>query len=140
MEKHQAGKILLWIISVYHILTGVMIIVSGELSIQFAKASYGWTVEGSPELGILGELLGCYAIAFGLMLAVAVRDPVAYRSLITVGVVLIALRLVQRAVFAGKMMEVFQVSAGRHWAGFVFILVLGGLLAWYRVQLGREAG
>ncbi len=139
-NSYKLGKILLWIIAAYHVATGAMVIWSGDVSIRFAKLSYGWTVEGSPELGILGELLGCYAIAFGLMMAVAARDPVAYRSFITVGIVLVALRLVQRAWFAAKIMEVFEVSAGRHWAAFVFILLIGAALALFRFQIHRRTG
>lgn len=132
------AKALLWVIALYHIVLGLLLIYSGELSIRAADAMYGWQITGSPELGILGEILGCYAIAFGLMMAVAAGDPVRYRSLLTVGIVLIALRLLQRLIFAGKVMEVFQVSSGRYWSAFVFVLLLGALLTWVRLLARRE--
>ena len=132
-------RVLLWVIAGYHIVLGVLLIYSGELSIRAADALYGWTIAGSPELGILGEILGCYAIAFGLMMATAAGDPVRHRSLLTVGVVLFALRLLQRVVFAGKVMEVFEVSSGRYWGAFLFVLALAAALTWARLLVQREA-
>jgi hypothetical protein len=142
MNKFQGPiRIFLWVIALYHILLGALLIFSGEMSISAADALYGWQITGSPELGILGEILGCYAIAFGLMMAVAAGDPARFRSLLTVGIVLIALRLVQRLFFAGKVMEVFQVSSGRYWGAFVFVLLLGAILTWVRLQVrGESAG
>ena len=132
-----AGKALTWFIAVYHILLGGVLIVSGDLSIRIASLAHGWTIEGSPELGIAGEIVGCYVIAFGLMLAVAAIDPVKYRAFISVGIALIALRLLQRVVFADKVMATFDVAAGRYWGTFVWVLLLGVLLAVFRRQLGR---
>lgn len=138
-DSHLPGKVLLWTIATYHVASGILIIASGDLGLWFARTFYGWTIDGSSELGILAELLGCYAIAFGLMLGVAARDPVTYRSFVTVGVVLIALRVFQRLYFAGKIIDTFQVSAGRHWLATGFILLLGALLAAFRVQIHRRA-
>lgn len=139
MKKYLLpAKILLWIIALYHIVLGVFLIYSGDLSIRTADLLYGWIIEGSPELGILGEILGCYSIAFGLMMATAARDPDRHGDLISIGVVLIALRLFQRVVFAGKVMEVFQVPPGRYWSAFAFIFVLGAALAAVRLLIHRQ--
>lgn len=140
MKRFQRpAQILLWVIAIYHIALGVLLIVSGDLSIRAADAFYGWQIDGSPELGILGEILGCYAIVFGLMMVTAARDPVRYRSLLSIGIVLIVLRLIQRAYFAAKVMEVFQVSPGRYWGAFLFVLAIGAALTWVRVTVHREA-
>ena len=139
MKRFQGpARILLWVIALYHIALGVLLIFSGELSIRAADAFYGWQITGSPELGILGEILGCYAIAFGLMMAIAAGDPVRHRSLLTVGIVLFALRLFQRVYFAGKVMEVFQVSSGRYWGAFLFVLAIAAALCWVRMLVYRE--
>ena len=136
--SYLPGKVLLWTIAVYHVATGLLVIGFGDLSIRFARAFYGWTIEGSPAMGILAELLGCYAVAFGLMMAVAARDPVAYRHFLVVGAVLIALRVVQRLVFAGKIMETFQVDPGRHWLATGFIFCLGAAVAAFRWQIAGK--
>ncbi len=139
-QAHRPVQILLWIIALYHIVLGALLIFSGELSLRFADASYGWKITGSPELGILGEILGCYGIAFGLTMAIAAGNPVRHRALLTVGIVLIVLRLLQRILFADKVMETFQVPSGRYWAAFVFVLAIGVALTWARVLVQREAG
>lgn len=139
-RSHAFAKALLWTIAIYHLATGALLIASGKLAIRFARASYGWTIEGSPELGIVGELLGCYAIAFGLMMAAAARDPLTHRPFITIGIVLILLRLFQRAYFSAKIEEVFAVPPGRHWGAFAFLALLAAGLAYVRYDLSREAG
>ena len=133
-----AIRIFLWVIALYHILLGALLMYSGDLSIRVADLLYGWKITGSAELGIAGEILGCYAIAFGLMMAIAAGDPVRHRSLLTVGIVLFALRLFQRVFFAGKVMEVFQVSSGRYWGAFLFVLAIAAALCWVRALVHRE--
>jgi hypothetical protein len=139
-KSYPLGKLLLWTIAIYHAVLGILLFVSGELSIQAAKALMGWTIVGSPTLGIVGEILGCYFIAFGLMMAIAAMNPVSYRAFITAGIVLIVLRLFQRLVFSGKVMEVFEVSTGRYWGAFVFVLLIGAALTLLRVQIQRDLG
>ncbi len=138
-QSHRPIQILLWIIALYHLTLGFLLVYSGELSIRAAEAFWGWRITGSPELGIVGGILGCYGIAFGLMMAVAARDPVRHRPLMTIGIVLIALRLLQRAASAEGVMEVFEVSSGRYWAGFVFVVVMGALLTGARLLVERDA-
>ena len=84
-------------------------------------------------------MMGCYLIAFALMMALVSRDPVKHRSLLLVAMALIALRLGQRLYFADKVMDVFRVPESRYWmsCGFVLLLLLA-LAAFWR-QLGRDA-
>ena len=139
-KSYLLGRLLLWMIAVYHVILGILLLASGETSIQAAKALMGWTIVGSPTLGIVGEILGCYFIAFGLMMAVAAWNPVNNRGVITVGLVLFVLRLFQRLYFSGKVMDVFEVSAGRYWGAFTFILLVGAGLAVLRWRIQRDLG
>lgn len=133
-----AGRLLAGFIAIYHIVTGVILMSSGEMAIRAAKTLAGLTITGSPELGILGEILACYVIAFGFMMALAAWDPVKNRSLLTVGLVLFALRVIQRVAFSTKVIEVFQADPARYWmaAGIVVLLAVG-LLA-FRLQVRKE--
>ena len=139
-SSHPFIRILLWAVAAYHIGMGALLFYSGELSIRAADSFYGWSITGSPDLGIISEILGCYGIAFGLMMIVVASDPVKYRAILSVAIILFALRLLQRAVYAPKVMEVFEVSTGQYWGGFVFVLAFAAVLIWVRLQLGREAG
>lgn len=122
----------------YHASAGLLLIFSGELTIKFASVALGWTIEGSPALGIAGEILGCFLIAFACVLFVISTDPVKYRALLSVAVVLIALRVGQRIYFSAKVMEVFQVPETRYWISTGFVLLLGVLLLLFRRQVGQE--
>ncbi|MCP4662498.1 MAG: hypothetical protein GY856_44440 [bacterium] len=137
-KSYLPGKVLLWIVAVYHVGLGLMLIVSGQLTIRVAKLLAGWTIEGSPLLDTVAEMFGCYMLAFGLMMGAAAWNPVKNRAAITIGVILIALRLLQRLFFAAKITEVFQVSGGHHWGFFVLVLVIGVLLALFRLQIYRD--
>ena len=139
-ESYLAGRGLLAFMVLYHGLAGVLLIVSGDLSIQFAAAVMGWTIEGSPALGIAGEILGCYLIGFALMLVLAMRDPVRHRGVLLVAVGFIALRVIQRVVFADKVMTVFSVPETRYWISCAFVALLGvGLFLFWRQLGGRAA-
>jgi hypothetical protein len=133
-----AGRLLTGFIGVYHLFAGITVMISGESTIRLAKSLGGWTIEGSPAMGIVGEILGCYLIAFGLMMLAATFNPVQNKSLITIGIVLIGLRLIQRLVFSAKVMEVFQVDAARHWGAFAVVAALGVGLLLFRLRLTRE--
>lgn len=137
-NDYLPGKALLWFMLLYHATIGVLLILSGELTIKFASVALGWTIEGSAELGVAGEILGCFLIAFACMLFVISTDPVKYRALLTVAIVLIVLRVGQRFYFSSKVMEVFQVPETRYWMSTGFVLLLGVLLFLFRQQVGRE--
>lgn len=136
-NNYLPGKALLWFMLVYHGLAGILLIVSGELSIKFASVALGWTIDGSPALGIAGEILGCFLIAFACMLFVISTDPVKYRALLSVAIVLIVLRVGQRVYFSAKVIEVFQVPEFRYWTSTVVVLLFGVLLLLFRRQVGQ---
>ncbi len=136
-----AGKALLWFMAAYHFLVGALLIVSGEASIRFASVALGYTIEPDPALGVAGEVLGCYMIAFGLMLALVARDPHRYRSMLLVAAAFVAVRIVQRIVFADKVIEVFAVPEARYWGSCVFVALLGfGLLVFWRSLASARPG
>lgn len=130
------GRVLAAFIGLYHLCVGATLIASGETSIRLAKSIAGWTIEGSPAMGIIGEIFGCYTIAFGLMMLLAAWNPLGGKHFLTVGVVLIALRSFQRLWFAGKVMDAFQVPSGRHWMAFTIVTVMGVLLLLFRLHVG----
>ena len=130
-------RAVLWFVAVYHVVMGVILFVSGELALKVAKFLGGVSISGSPELGILGEILACYLIAFGLMVVLAAWDPVKYRGALTVGLVLFALRSIQRLVFADKVMAVFHVPPASHYAGTAVVIVFAVILGLFRLKIAK---
>jgi hypothetical protein len=139
MSKTYSGwKVLLWLIAVYHVVSGLLLFFSGELAIRALNSLAGIRITGSPELGIAGEILGCYLLAFGLMMGVAAWNPVKNRAIITVGLVLFALRLFQRLIFAEKVMQVMQIPSAKYWSAAAIVAVLALLMGIFRWQLYRD--
>ncbi len=133
------GRVLSAVVGVYHVVVGILLIASGDLSLRAAKAVAGWSIEGSPAMGIVGEILGCYLVAFGVMMLLAARDPIGGKHLLTVGLLLIALRVGQRLVFSEKVREVFQVPAAQHWGALLLVAAIGVALLVFRLQVERAS-
>lgn len=137
-KPYLCGKGVLTIVGSYHVALGLLLMTSGELAIRAARSIGGMTIAGSPELGIVGEVLACYLLAFGAMMLAAAWDPVKNRACISIGVVLFALRALQRAVFAQKTMSVFQMGPGHYWGTLAVVLVLGAALAVLRWRIYQD--
>ncbi|MFA5138699.1 MAG: hypothetical protein WC728_05640 [Elusimicrobiota bacterium] len=137
-QSYRIGKAVLVVMGAYHLIVGLSLLFSGELSLWGARVFGGMMVTGSPELGILGEILACYILAFGAMMIAAAHDPVKNRACISIGAILCGLRVIQRILFGGKVIDVFQVNPARYWGHVVVVLVLGCLLAYLRWQIHQE--
>jgi len=137
-KKYLPWRVLVAFIGVYHLMLGLVLLTSGDMAIRLAKEFAGMTITGSPELGIMGEILATYIIAFGLLMAAAAWNPEKNRAAISIGLVLICLRLLQRLVFSGKMMSVFQISSGRYWAAFLTVAMIGAALMIFRIKIYRD--
>ena len=137
-SRYTFWRGILWLVATYHMLVGLLLLFSGELSIKALKTFAGATIEGSPQLGIAGEILGCYILTFALMMGVAAWNPVKNRSLLTIGLTLIVLRIFQRIFFAEKVMQVFQVPPANYWMATAIAAILGLLLGTFRLKIYRD--
>jgi len=131
-------RAVLWFVAIYHVTMGGILFVSGELALKVAKLLGGVSISGSPEMGILGEILACYLIAFGLMVALAAWDPVKYRGALSVGLVLFALRSIQRLVFADKVIAVFHVPPVSHYTGTAVVIIFAVVLGLFRLKVAKS--
>lgn len=138
MKKYMPWRVLVAFVGLYHLVLGLILLTSGDMAISLARRFAGMTIAGSPELGIMGEILATYVIAFGLLMAAAAWNPEKNRAAITIGLTLICLRLLQRLVFADKMMSVFQIPAGSYWSAFAIVAIIGMALAVFRVLIYRD--
>lgn len=136
--KYTFWQGILWLVAGYHLLVGLLLFFSGEWSLKALKTFAGATIEGSPQLGIAGEILACYILTFALMMGVAAWNPVKNRSLLTIGLILVVLRIFQRVFFADKVMEVFQVPPANYWSATAIAALLGLLLGMFRMKIYRD--
>jgi hypothetical protein len=71
-------------------------------------------------------------------MAAAAWNPVKNRAAVTIGLLLFVLRVVQRVVFAEKVMTVFQIPPVNYWVYGGVVLLLGAALGVFRWKLYRD--
>lgn len=82
----------------------------------------------TPELNYLLKPLGIYLIAFGLMLLVAMMDPVRHRTLITLGSLVLLARGLQRLSLGSELNRLFHISAEVNFSHGAYLLLMAGIL------------
>ncbi len=121
-------KLTLWAVGLYHVVFGLMTFLSRDLAVQIAKDFFGMTIVANDQIIYLAKLLGIYAFIFGIVMFVAARKPDVYRAFIWVGVVLYAVRIVNRIVFSDLVRNAFLVSSFAFWMEIILLTFFGGLL------------
>lgn len=137
MKTYLWGRLLAAVIAAYHLALGLALLFSGELAIKLVRVLGGMTVAGSPEMGVIGEIVGCYITAFGLMMIFVIVDPVKNRSLVSVAFSLFALRVFQRVFFASKTMSILGLAPSAYWPMAVVVGAIAVSLAVLRAQIAR---
>jgi hypothetical protein len=124
MKSLKPIKVLAGFIGIYHILLGLIGSVSGELGAQAARAIFDARVDLTPQFSYLVKYLGAYTIAFGVMMLLVAWNPVKYKLFIYVGILLIAIRITQRLIFASQLESAFGISQGRNLLNTAIIALL----------------
>ncbi len=137
-RRHLALRALLWVICLYHIACGLLVVAAPEQIPLVAEKLAGLKVAASPEFLYLAKPFAVYAMVFGVMMGVAAWNPVKNRALISIGVVLFALRIVQRLLSLDEVERIFGVPPARSWQTIGIVAVFGFALAWLRFRLYRE--
>ena len=140
MEKNRytALRGLLWLICVYHVGCGLIANLFPDQIPALAERLAGMKVHAVPEFIYLAKPFGVYAMVFGIMMGVAAWNPVKNRALITVGVILFALRIIQRLIGMDEVQMIFGVSHARSLVTIGIVACFGAALAWLRFLLYRE--
>ena len=130
-------KGLLWYVAVYHILLGLLAIFAKSSAVSLANWFFNFNLTITPEVYWILNPFAAYLLIFGVFMAVAATDPVKYRNIILVGVVLIVIRALQRIVFVFESPEglMSNVNPMRNILAIAIIVVIG--LAMY--LLSRKA-
>ncbi len=104
MAKKKQGKKtvlqwLLYIVSIYHLLLGVLTIFAKDLTVGLAKLAFNFNLTLTDQVYWVVNPLAAYLLAFGLFTWVAATNPVKYKKIIFAGVILFGVRVVQRLFF-----------------------------------------
>ena len=124
MNQHRGITLLAGFMGIYHILMGILGIVSGSTAAWGAHVLWHANVVVDPQFSYLAKFLGAYVVAFGVMMLFIAKDPVRYGSLVYVAVVVAVLRITERLVFAGELKAAFGIGMERT---IITIIIVGAL-------------
>jgi hypothetical protein len=113
MNTYKPFKALAGFMGIYHLLIGILGLVSGEMAARVGAAVYGAHVEVSPLFSYMAKYLAAYVIAFGVMMLFMASDPVKYRRLVYVAVILAVVRILSRLIFASELQAAFGIGMNR---------------------------
>lgn len=137
-KKHLALRGLLLFIAAYHIAVGSLAIFSKEGVIAAAKTLADYQVDADPSFFYIIKPFGIYLIVFGISMLVAAYNPVKNRAIISIGVLLFGLRVIQRIIYVQETQEIFNVPLWRNAVTIGIVAVFALLLAFFRFQLYRD--
>jgi len=132
-------KAYLWFIAAFHLLVGIAVNVSPELTRAIARG-YGATVDWTPQFSYILHPLGAFMIALGVMAVAAARDPRRYSAVVGGFVLVFVIRALHRLVFGSAITAAFGISASRNMANMaIFALQAVVLFLLWRAAM-RDAG
>jgi len=126
MNKQLFLKIVLWLICLYHVFMGVAAFLSEDMAVWLADVVFGISLPVTPQISYLAKLLGVYVVVFGLMVAVAAFDPARHLSLLNIVIILYALRILNKLVFADLFTTAFAAPPYRTWLDIAMLAAFGG--------------
>ncbi len=135
---HRFCRALLGFIGGYHLLVGFLFLGPQPWLEWAGRAWGGVTRQPGAEVFYVVRPFGVYLLVFGVAMLMAAWNPVKNRALISLGVVLFALRIAQRLATIEATQAVLGISAARTWTMVLIVSVLGGVLLAYRLTLLRE--
>ena len=124
MNRHTGIRLLAGFMGIYHILMGILGIVSGSTAAWGARVLWHATVTVDPQFSYLAKFLGAYVVAFGVMMLFIAKDPVRYAGLVYPAVVVAVLRIAERLIFAGELKTAFGIGMDRT---IMTIVIVGAL-------------
>jgi hypothetical protein len=124
MNQHTGIKLLAGFMGIYHILMGILGIVSGSTAAWGAHVLWHANVVVDPQFSYLAKFLGAYVVAFGVMMLFIAKDPVRYGSLVYAAIVVAVLRIAERLIFAAELKSTFGIGMDRT---IITIIVVGAL-------------
>ena len=125
-------KVVLYFSAIFHVAAGFYIVFSGDSSASYGEVVFGMTILPNPQMLYVLKAAGVYALAFGLVIWLAARDPDKYRHIIYVVTGMYAFRCINRMVSINYIQETFAVTPFRAWLAVVILGVIAFLLFIFR--------
>lgn len=134
-KKYLYLRGIVWFISVYQVLLGIILNSSPAVIVWAATNFLGATKMPDISALFLARALGTYMIALGIGIGIAAWDPVKNRALLSVGAILVGLRAIQRIIQAQDLEQMLGISKEGNLITIVFLSVLAAMLLYFRLKL-----
>ncbi len=129
-------KFIAGLVGIYHITIGILGTLSGNIAAEIGRMLFQAQIDVTPQFSYMAKYLGAYVIAFGTMMLVIAKDPVKYRGLIDVAVLLIAIRVLDRIIFASELKAAFGIGFTQSIITISVISIVGLLLLIFKPKAG----
>ena len=112
----------------YHMVLGVLGLISGDFAAKLGAVVYGANVQVTPVFSYMAKYLAAYVFAFGVMMLMLASNPVKYRKLVFVALVVAVVRILSRLVFADELRAAFGIGMNRSLETIAVVAVLNLVL------------
>ena len=138
MKKYLFFRGVVWFISIYNVLLGIIFNCPEGIIVSFTKMVLGY--DGMPGTAMMFtiRLLGVYMIFFGAAMGLAAWNPVKNRAVLTVGSIFLVLRALQRVVQASQLELAFGITAQRNWIFIAMLMGFAIVVLTFRIKLYLE--
>ena len=137
-NKYLVPRIILGIMSVYHVVVGIAL----NCPVGWVKwvAETWFSIKQLPaESSIhIAHMLGVYMVAFGIALGTAAWDPVKNRAILTIGVILAVIRCIQRLATGAELEQALGIPQSHNLGLVVPLALFSIVLIAFRWQIYQK--
>lgn len=136
-KQFMCLKAVVWLVCIYHVTLGIVLnapvgLISSTLT-HFLGATKCRMLQPCSRHECWVLICLCLASAWGLP-----RNPIKNRALLTVGVILVSGRALQRLLQADDLNQALGVSSSTNWATIAVLMVFACAMAFFRFKLWRK--
>ncbi|OVE75560.1 hypothetical protein BVX97_04015 [bacterium E08(2017)] len=134
-KKYLGFRAVVWVVAVYHVLLGITLSCPVPVIEVVTKGVLGATKMPDASSLFLARMAGAYLLVFGIGIGLAAYDPIKNRALLSLGAIVVVLRVLQRAFQLGDLQMALGISTGTNWITVGVMMSLAIVLLVFRFKL-----
>ncbi|MDO8659828.1 MAG: hypothetical protein Q7K54_04500 [Candidatus Parcubacteria bacterium] len=133
-------SIILSFVAFYHIIIGLIGIFFKDYAVWAAKTFFSFNLTMSPQIEWILNPFAAYILIFGVFMAVAATNPEKYKNIIMVGVVLFAIRIIQRLIFIFSASDALKsiASSTQNIIHIIIVAIIGAAMLGLTMKLSQK--
>lgn len=134
-KKFMALRIIAGVICIYHTALGIILNSSVDVISWTLTNCMGATKLPDASALFVAKMLGAYMIFFGVGMGLVAWNPSKNRSILTIGVLLVIFRSIQRIIQADLLLESLGISAQSNCVTIIILIIFAIALIIFRLLL-----